>query len=677
MVDKKYYVNFGPELLKLLGPNLYTNIYYVLGELIANAYDADAQNVYILYDTDKNTITVEDDGTGMSYAEFNDRFLPIGIPSRTRAEDVYTDSGERRRIGRKGIGKLAALSVAEQVRVISVRDGDKSGCILSLNMSSHDQATGRYIVPSIEEKDIHFSRIDEAKSGSAIIMENSKYSMNKTVDSVKRNISLIFPFACQTFKIHLENLKTGSKATIDDTTKEIVKASDTLITFSEEGSRYDKYLRDLYQSFNEGRYYEDLQEKLPRDKWPKPKQLRIAKSPLKEKMTLQTVSGEMKDFELTIEGWVSTYASTRDKNRDTDFPVSHISLIANDKLGQFDILPEISTDRLNEAYVVGNFFVDLLEETELPDIASSNRQGYQEDDPRFRHARDLIKEGALKPILQLKAAATIEKNYADELGREDRQRTLKERYEKSIQELYRDPSLGKLLLESEPTRTTVERTLGLKSAVEETYKKVMISHDSRDKELVDELEKVLHFCGFQKEEILYTSSNYLESNIRVYADIYEYLREFFVGTAYRTDLCVIYVFNKAFAKKWNPVLEAGAGWVLRSTAYPMFTDRFSSVRTPFSQCSYDPKLAFGMDDRKVQTLADAIHQIAQHASKNTQTEASIISFIKSSTKLYGPQIQGPKNSRTQNGNRYNKNKSPSHRDIRIVHNLGSGQRRRP
>lgn len=39
MDNKRYFVDFGPELLQLLGPNLYTNIYYVLGEIIANAYD--------------------------------------------------------------------------------------------------------------------------------------------------------------------------------------------------------------------------------------------------------------------------------------------------------------------------------------------------------------------------------------------------------------------------------------------------------------------------------------------------------------------------------------------------------------------------------------------------------------------------------------------------------------
>ena len=59
MDNKRYYVDFGPELLQLLGPNLYTNIYYVLGEIIANAYDADAQNVYILYDTEKTPLLLK------------------------------------------------------------------------------------------------------------------------------------------------------------------------------------------------------------------------------------------------------------------------------------------------------------------------------------------------------------------------------------------------------------------------------------------------------------------------------------------------------------------------------------------------------------------------------------------------------------------------------------------
>jgi len=634
MTDKKYYVDFGPELLQLLGPNLYTNIYYVLGEIIANAYDADAQNVYILYDADKNIIIVEDDGTGMSYRQFNDKFLPMGIASRTREEDTYTESRKRKRIGRKGIGKLAALSVAKRVKIVSVRDGDKSGCILSLEMPPRDE-NGKYVIPPINEKDIHFSRIDETKSGSAIIMEDSRYSISKTIDSAKRNISLIFPFACQTFKIHLEDLKTGNTATIDDSTKEVIESSDAMITFSREGSRYDKYLEGLHQSFDDGRYYRDLQKRLPRDQWPESKRLHIANPAIEsEIMTLPTISGESKDFQLTIEGWISTYASTRDKKRDTDFPVNHISLIANDKLGQFDILPEISTDRMGEAYVVGQFFVDLLEETQLPDIAASNRQGYREDDPRFKETLKLIKQQALRPILELKVEATEEKNFVRDLEKANQQKASKDDFDRSIREVIENPDFKKVIHDSTSIRNTLERAWELKDTIKETCKKVMISHDSGDKEVVDELERVLHFCGFEKEEIIYTSSNYRESRFVAYEDIYDYLRDFFVNTALRTDLCVIYVFNQAFAGKWNPVLEAGAGWVLDSTAYPMFTDVFSSVRTPFPQRECTPKLAFGMNDRDIQTLANAVYQIAQYASRHSQTEESITKFIKSSTKLY-------------------------------------------
>ena len=67
MKEKEYKLNIDPRILELLGPSLYTNIYYVLAELIANAYDADAHNVYII--ANKDDITVEDDGKGMSYAD--------------------------------------------------------------------------------------------------------------------------------------------------------------------------------------------------------------------------------------------------------------------------------------------------------------------------------------------------------------------------------------------------------------------------------------------------------------------------------------------------------------------------------------------------------------------------------------------------------------------------------
>src|SRR5690606_38369279 len=127
---KEYQLNVDPRILELLGPNLYTNIYYVLAELIANAYDADAKNVYII--ANKDDIRVEDDGHGMSY-EAGDikRYLEVAAVSRKSEEESYSRSRQRRKMGRKGVGKLAALSVSADVDVLTVANGEKSGFVLS------------------------------------------------------------------------------------------------------------------------------------------------------------------------------------------------------------------------------------------------------------------------------------------------------------------------------------------------------------------------------------------------------------------------------------------------------------------------------------------------------------------------------------------------------------------
>ena len=164
-------------------------------------------------------------------------------------------------------------------------------------------------------------------------------------------------------------------------------------------------------------------------------------------------------------------------------------------------------------------------------------------------------------------------------------------------------------------------------------KKVLISHRANDKNLVNELEKILHFCGFDKNEILYTSSQYPESTIQSYTDIYEYLKKFFVNTVIQSDLCVIYVINKAFIKNWNTVLEAGAGWVLNSAAYIMYTDSPQNVKAPFSNSMILPRIANGLSDVEISNLATAIHTISEKANKNDKSIADITKFIKTSTSL--------------------------------------------
>ena len=217
-MNKEYKLNIDPRILELLGPSLYTNIYYVLAELIANAYDADAHNVYII--ANKDDITVEDDGKGMSYAKGDiQKYLNVAAVSRSNKEDSYTPLN-RKKMGRKGVGKLAALSVSENVLVKTISDGERSGFILSRHIGENN-----LLVPLSDEQ-ITFEKISD--NGTSIVMQSPQYKLHSTLKAIKRNLLKIFPLVNREFKIHL--CRGTETEIIEDFDKEMISELSTLIT---------------------------------------------------------------------------------------------------------------------------------------------------------------------------------------------------------------------------------------------------------------------------------------------------------------------------------------------------------------------------------------------------------------------------------------------------------------
>ena len=127
-VPKKYQMTINLNVLNHLGINLYSNIPAVLSEVVANSWDADATNVDIEIEPERIIIT--DDGHGMTLEDINDKYLKIGYERRDR-QPVKTVKYDRDVMGRKGIGKLSLFSVAESVKVESLKDGSQNGFIMS------------------------------------------------------------------------------------------------------------------------------------------------------------------------------------------------------------------------------------------------------------------------------------------------------------------------------------------------------------------------------------------------------------------------------------------------------------------------------------------------------------------------------------------------------------------
>lgn len=544
---KQYSLNVDPRILELLGPNLYTNIYYVLAELIANAYDADAKNVFIF--ANKDDIRVEDDGHGMSYALGDiDKYLNVAGVSRSNSVDSKTKSGTRHKMGRKGVGKLAALSVSENVDIMTVTEsGERSGFILSRRPVDEKNLS------EIPDVDIQFDRIK--KSGTAIVMRNPQYRLHKTLDAIKRNLLRIFPLVGQDFKIHI--VRGNNVVIIEDFDQNMIVELATLTTF---GEKFSSLASKVENNFPEKR--SELVEVRPEHSIP---------------ITMRGNDGNEHEYHLKILGWIGTYKSTRGRKSDvTDFPDNFISLFANEKLGEFNILPSVGQNKLNEVYIVGQLHVDLFELTELPDMALSNRQGYKSDDPRYEAVRKYIRDELLGEVLRKRELYTDLKNKLKKQAIEDEHKKNEEKLKKNVDTFRRSVSekaakkltergvnINQKELEAAVFQSISDSSpdLGLKAIVDSQKKKILISQTYRDKPFADVIYQMLLFNGVSSDAILYTNCDDEICRVPEGRPVYEYLREFFVESYSTQKIFVLFVTSENTKVSWGAITEVGAAWI--------------------------------------------------------------------------------------------------------------------
>lgn len=100
------------RLAVLLGES-YTSTERALKELVDNAWDADAENVWITLPPPMTTdpIIIRDDGSGMTEREVRQEYLFIAN-DRSSRKGTLTPRRRRQVKGRKGVGKFAGLSAA-------------------------------------------------------------------------------------------------------------------------------------------------------------------------------------------------------------------------------------------------------------------------------------------------------------------------------------------------------------------------------------------------------------------------------------------------------------------------------------------------------------------------------------------------------------------------------------
>lgn len=550
-MSKEYKLNIDPRILELLGPSLYTNIYYVLAELIANAYDADAHNVYII--ANKDDITVEDDGKGMSYAKGDvQKYLNVAAVSRNSKEDSYTPLN-RKKMGRKGVGKLAALSVSENVLVKTICDGEKSGFVLSRHIGENN------LLSSLSDEQITFEKI--AGNGTSIVMQSPQYKLHSTLKTIKRNLLKIFPLVNKEFKIHL--CRGTEMEVIEDFDKEMISELSTLITLGDDFQRLNTYFKTPFPGRST-----DLLDNRP---------LATVLIRMKDKENVEH------DYNIEIKGWIGTYTSTRGRKAElTDFPDNFISLYANQKMREFNILPIVGQNKLPEVYVVGQLHVDIFELTELPDMALSNRQGYKSDDPRYQAVLDYVRNTLLPDILKKRDVFVALGKKKKEEKKLEQQREKEASFRRSVDSFRKNTAKNAAQKISTRFGISTDKTdevesilseeinsnspdMGIKSIIDTQKKKILISQTYPDKDLADIVYNMLVFNNVPPEDVIYTNCDDEVSRIPEgdvgKSGIYDYLRDFFVDSYSTQKIYVIFVTSNSTKKSWGALIEVGAAWI--------------------------------------------------------------------------------------------------------------------
>ncbi len=219
-----------------MGINMYTSIGKSVVEFIANAYDSDSSVVEIdipfediaaardevrerakrevqagereeftsLYEPlpEDISITIKDDGHGMTPGEIEDKFLVVNRNRRV-SEGLKTESGNREVMGRKGIGKLAGFGAAEIIRVRSKRKGQTYATVFDMDF---DKIKNKESVHEVEFTPEYETGLDENEHGTSIRLSKLRCDALKASEaSIVRAIAQNFLVVGDEFLIFLND----------------------------------------------------------------------------------------------------------------------------------------------------------------------------------------------------------------------------------------------------------------------------------------------------------------------------------------------------------------------------------------------------------------------------------------------------------------------------------------
>ena len=394
--QEQIYFNFSYYALKLLGKGLYSNAWTAIAELVANSLDAKAASVKIFINMSNkasSTIEIFDNGYGMGYQDLAEKYVLIG---RNRRNDNDIDEKTKQGLmGRKGIGKLAALYLSNRIYLISKTGVENSAWRLDLTEISDSD------VPSLKRESLDNIEIESHAEWSKCMTGTMIRLMNVdltnigiwTIEGLKARLADFYLLDNLRSKIEIAVMNYEAEPILFYPVTKSIAFKNFYAFYNNSGIdpvlSTDVYIKSTVPFIDEAR-------------WPV-KTFNISDfHGTAGKRRFMKENGELTVNELPYEmiGWIGIHTSIlRDdaiKNdpeylKNKAYRPNQLRLYVRKKLAVEDFLINVKNTQVFSSYIEGEISFDILDNDELGDIATTDRQGFTEDDERVQLLVDILK----------------------------------------------------------------------------------------------------------------------------------------------------------------------------------------------------------------------------------------------------------------------------------------------
>lgn len=587
--------------LKLLGQNLYARPWSAVSELVANGIDAGATTIYVSMTedpaTNTGTLEVLDNGSGMSEEDL-EHYVSIGFDKR-----ATTSSFNRNRapMGRKGIGKLAALYLSNEYYIHTKTIKTTGGQFNSAWHMQLDLTTDADKEPSLNQIDhsaipsIHLAeKFDEQDSGTLITIPNIELKGlgTQAFKSLASRLAIHFlKDVLPDLHIHFSHQQVGELTRFTEvewnpaygnflllsTTESHVdiqdKTNPTVIIQS--ASRKDTTIVETKVTPVPDFPEDDFLESNIAD--------RISPSPERNRISGTYFSNQQQrqSFPYDLKGWLALHATIKTKiaknnderfEKNKFFSPTQIRLYVRGKLALEDLRPYLNLTEQYANYLEGELQFDLLDEDDLPDIATTSRESFDTEDPRFTTLCILVRNWAQKIINQRSKIAQDEKlRLAEATAKANN--IYAQRISQSIDKLNIPDGTAADLKQEVHLGLTREDPLAKNGQIEAKGEyRVFISHSRKNSEIANIIYHMLLELGAQPEEIFYSSRDKETTDeTKQIKQLQEQIHETITNAA--TKIC--YITSKGFCSSVYCCFEGGAGWATRAVSdYELITTTY-------------------------------------------------------------------------------------------------------